>query len=284
MESGRRSLAPALAFVAAMLVTSCATFTPKGVGERALEVGHVHAVSSVHFRFARVGVTHFRVYSAAGGDTPAECFPGARTRVGEFEVEVTDCGGLREGEATRVAEALQAFAPAFDRHVGGVGVGALSLAVVPEGRRHAVHTEGEAPVGHVPLSLVLQRDADADMSVERLAVRLFAHEMTHAADDAVYRIGSRHSEYRATVAETCIEFDVFGSTRGYASRQDFMIPIGDYARSLPRPALRSMQVRARASSDLQSLFARRERPTELVTEANGGEALRAFCREVLAPR
>ena len=281
----RRLYMAAGALVAAgfiLAATSCAVFTPRGVGERALAMGEVHAVSSVEFRRARSGVTRFEVYSAAGGELRAECPPAAGPT--GAHVEVVDCGGLAAGEAERVMAALDRFAPAFRRHVGGVGVGPLRVAVVPEGRHHAVHTKGTAPIGGVPLTLVLQRDADVDMPIERLAVRLFAHEMTHAADDAVHRIGSGRSEYRATVAETCIEFEVFGSTRGYESRQDFMIPIGDYARALPRPALRSMQVRARASSDLQALFARRHGSGALVTEANGGEALRAFCGEVLAPR
>lgn len=283
--TGRRLGLSAGALVMAGLVlatTSCAMFTPRGVGERALALQEVHAVSSVDFRRARSGVTQFAVYSAAGGDREATCSPGPGAR--GLGVEVVDCGGLAEGEAARIVAALERFAPAFGRHVGGVGVGALRLEVVAEGRYHTVQTQGAAPVGAVPLTLVLQRDSDVDLAVERLAVRLFAHELTHAADDAVHRIGSSRSEYRATIAETCVEFEVFGSTRGYESRQDFMVPIGEYARSLPWPALRSMQIRAKASGDLQALFARRERKGAPVTEDNGGEALRAFCRDALAPR
>ena len=283
--TGRRLCKAAGARVVAGLVlatTSCAGLAPRGVGERALALDEVHAVSSVEFTRARSGFTRFEVYSAVGGEVQAECPPGPGTR--GVRAEVVDCGGLAEGDAARVLAALDAFALAFARHVGGIGVGPLRLLVVPEGRRHATLAQGRASVDDVPLTLVLQRDGDVDMAVERLAVRLFAHEMTHAADDAVHHIGSGRSEYRATVAETCIEFEVFGSTRGYESRQDFMVPIGDYARALPWPALRSMQIRARASGDLQALFAKRERKGGPVTADSGGDALRTFCRDVLAPQ
>lgn len=280
--AGIRVLAVAYA---AALVAGCAGGALPKAAEDAIASASDAGATAVDARATARGL-RWDVVSGAKGNTPAQCDGALARTVVEGRATVTGCGMRPDAPIAALAQALDAAALAAARQAPHAGVDSVQVWWIPPGTSHRVTSAGEGDPRALRFALVM-RDAGPlpHRADERRVVRAFAHEFLHLADAVHGELPQDVAEYRATMAESCIELEAFGSTVGYESQDDFNVPTDDYARTLPRFARISLQQRARASADLQRfLTAQLDGAKGPVTPERGGTALRDYCRALFSSR
>lgn len=268
-----------------LALTGCAGAPLDPSASRAIDAASDAGATAVDARATPRGL-RWHVVSGAKGEAPARCVGDAARTVVGARATVTGCALRDDAPIVDLVGALDAAAEASARFAPHAGVERLQVWWIPPGTAHRASSDGEGDPRRLRFALVMRDTGPAaHRADERRVVRAFAHEFLHLADAVHGELPQDVAEYRATMAESCIELEAFGSTVGYESQDDFLVPGDAYARALPAFARVSMAERARASADLQRfLTAQLAGANGPITLERGGDALRAYCHALFAGR
>lgn len=138
--------------------------------------------------------------SRAGGDG----------ELGRFSV--TDCTGAIGGYEG-VGEAFEEAETQLRSYLDGrFAVRKVQILMVPEEAQYILVSRNSTSKLMLDYSVAFRAFGRGEDGV-RSAVRRFVHELTHLALGAQVAVTLDDEEYLASVAESCVEFDVFGSAR-----------------------------------------------------------------------
>lgn len=257
---------PVLRVLAAALLVTCAAGCSSVAAMRVLPLVDSHGAHGVSVRRDDNDQFRYVVTSALPGRVrQLSCVPVAGESA---RFSVTDCTG--RGGHDGVAEALEQSEASLRSLLGRqFAIHKVHITLVPEGVRYILVSRNVTPKLMLDYSMAFRTLGRGEEDV-RSAVRRFVHELTHLALGAQAAVTLEDEEYLASVAESCVEFDVFGSARLAAS---------DVApnKGFNRRQLVSIRANYRAFHDLRK-FMEGERET---SPAKVGEDFPAFCREVL---
>lgn len=257
-------LAPAILAMSLPLVAGCATWQARRVLPLLSDAGANAVIASGHGRHPR-----YQLLSALPGAKALRCGRGDVESLESGKVRLRWCGSSAPRDGAELAFRLNAALDELARYFPHVGVDRIEMILVPDGMRYV----GVSRVTGAPEALrfsMAVRDPAGRERYLRSAVRAFVHEYTHIAVPSRHGHGAQEGEYRASVAETCVEYAVFGDSRGYVfeSEKGGWSPTGFNA-----VQQMSLSAARKAYEDL----------TPMLQGKDAAASLPEFCSRVLRP-
>ncbi|MFC5569997.1 hypothetical protein ACFPN1_08000 [Lysobacter yangpyeongensis] len=183
---------------------------------------------------------------------------------------VQDCAGLASETLAEYVRSFGVAEVALRHYFDGMRVERLELILLSPGVQHLGISKGVGKRNALRLSMSF-RAIDGDVNLVRDAIRSFAHEVAHLGFKSAGDRGlGDDEEYAAGVAESCVEYDTFGDTRGYVFPEDIAEPHTSSFDSRQRNSLLSSR---RAYVDVAGFF---DTGRALVLEDRSGN-FRRFC-------
>lgn len=210
----------------------------------------------------------YEVISALPGTDDASGCAKLGKRINVDRFEVVDCSGSSPDGLMPLGNALDKLADSLGRFFPSVGVKAVQVVLVPAGWKYLESNRHTSLPDEIVFSIGFRWKAD-ERSVRSL-VRSLTHEYAHIAAGAGTPTARQQNEYLASLAESCIEYEVLGNTRGYASEGELAVAEGG---GLSRSMSLSMEMTVRAYEKVRSF----SQNGPYITPTNGGDAFSEYC-------